>query len=109
MLSAPATVSRSSSKTSAYTSKVMAALACPSDPNRGVLTQIVEESTPPGLHQIVDRIDAIVHEVAYTGWTSSGSGDKSVRRELRAVLKNYGLPIKGDLFDRTYQYVRENY
>lgn len=83
------------------------------DPKRGVLTQIVEESTPPGLHQIVpeivDRIDAIVHEVAYTGWTSSDSGDKSVRRELRAVLKNYGLPIKGDLFDRTYQYVRENY
>jgi len=83
------------------------------DPKRGVLTQIVEENTPPGLHQIVpeivDRIDAIVHEVAYTGWTSSDSGDKSVRRELRAVLKNYGLPIKGDLFDRTYQYVRENY
>lgn len=83
------------------------------DPKRGVLTQIVEENTPQGLHQIVpeivDRIDAIVHEVAYTGWTSSDSGDKSVRRELRAVLKNYGLPIKGDLFDRIYQYVRENY
>lgn len=83
------------------------------DPKRGVLTQIVEENTPPGLHQIVpeivDRIDGIVHEVAYTGWTTSDSGDKSVRRELRAVLKNYGLPIKGDLFDRIYQYVRENY
>lgn len=84
-----------------------------SNPKRGVLTQIVEENTPQGLHQIVpeivDRIDAIVHEVAYTGWTASDSGDKSVRRELRAVLKNYGLPIKGDLFDRIYQYVRENY
>lgn len=83
------------------------------DPKRGVLTQIVEENTPAGLHQIVpeivDRVDAIVHEVAYTGWTTSDSGDKSVRRELRAVLKNYGLPIKGDLFDRIYQYVRENY
>jgi type I restriction enzyme R subunit len=83
------------------------------DPKRGVLTQIVEENTPTGLHQIVpeivDRIDAIVDEVAYTGWTTSDSGDKSVRRELRAVLKNYALPIRGDLFDRIYQYVRENY
>ncbi|MDP9904806.1 type I restriction endonuclease subunit R [Arthrobacter bambusae] len=83
------------------------------DPQRGVLTQIVEENTPPGLHtivpDIVDRIDAIVEEVAYTGWTSSDSGDKAVRRELRSALKNYGLPVKGDLFDRTYEYVRENY
>lgn len=83
------------------------------DPKRGVLTQIVEENTPRGLHkivpEIVDRIDEIVGEVAYSGWTSSDSGDKSVRRELRAVLKKYGLPIKGDLFERIYQYVRENY
>ena len=83
------------------------------DPKRGVLTQLVEENTPQGLHkivpEIVDRIDKIVEGVAYTGWTSSDSGDKSVRRELRTVLKNYGLPVKGDLFDRTYQYVRENY
>jgi len=83
------------------------------DPKRGVLTQIVEENTPQGLHkivpEIVDRIDKIVAEVAYTGWTSSDSGDKSVRRELRAVLKNFGLEIKGNLFDRIYQYVKENY
>lgn len=84
-----------------------------SDPKRGALTQIVEENTPPGLHKIVpdivDRIDTIVAEVAYTGWTSSDSGDKHVRRKLRAALKEYGLPIKGVLFDRTYEYVRENY
>lgn len=83
------------------------------DPRRGVLTQIVEENTPPGLHQIVpdivDRIDAIVLEVAYTGWTTSDAGDRAVRRELRAVLKNYGLPLKGVSFDGIYQYVRENY
>lgn len=89
------------------------ALARLADPKRGVLTQIVEENTPPGLHkivpEIVDRIDTIVVEVAYSGWTSSDFGDKAVRRELRAVLKNYGLPIKGALFDRIHQYVRENY
>ncbi|GAA5002118.1 HsdR family type I site-specific deoxyribonuclease [Kitasatospora paranensis] len=83
------------------------------DPKRGALTQIVEQNTPPGLHKIVpdivDRIDSIVAEVAYTGWIESDAGDKRVRRELRAALKEYGLPIKGDLFDKTYDYVRENY
>lgn len=48
-------------------------------------------------------------EVAYAGWSASDAGDKRVRRELRSVLKEYGLPIKGELFDRTYEYVRENY
>lgn len=84
-----------------------------SDPRRGALTQIVEENTPPGLHKIVPdialRIDSIVVQVAYTGWTSSDAGDKQVRRELRSALKDYSLPIKGELFDRTYAYVRENY
>ena len=84
-----------------------------SDPKRGALTQIVEENTPSGLHKIVpdivDRIDAIVAEVAYTGWTESDAGDKHVRRELRSALKEFGLPVKGELFDKTYEYVRENY
>jgi len=83
------------------------------DPKTGALTQIVMENTPIGLHKIVpdivSRIDAIVVESAYTGWTTSDSGDKKVRRELRSALKNFGLPIAGDLFDQTYAYVRENY
>ncbi|MFF2352952.1 type I restriction endonuclease subunit R [Kitasatospora sp. NPDC058115] len=83
------------------------------DPKRGALTQIVTENTPPGLHRIVpdiaSRIDTIVVEVAYAGWSASDAGDKRVRRELRSALKEYGLPIKGELFDRTYEYVRENY
>lgn len=83
------------------------------DPKRGALTQIVEENTPPGLHKIVPdivfRIDSIVLEVAYTGWTESDAGDKKVRKELRAALKNFGLPVTGELFNKTYEYVRENY
>ncbi|SDN05093.1 type I restriction endonuclease subunit R [Allokutzneria albata] len=83
------------------------------DPKRGALTQIVEENTPPGLHKIVpdivSRIDSIVLEVAYTGWTDSDAGDKKVRKELRATLKSFGLPVTGELFTKTYEYVRENY
>ncbi len=83
------------------------------DPKTGALTQIVTENTPTGLHKIVPdivfRIDTIVVETAYTGWKTSDSGDKKVRRELRSALKDFGLPITGDLFDQTYAYVRENY
>jgi type I restriction enzyme R subunit len=83
------------------------------DPNKGALTQIVEQNTPPGLHKIVPdivwAIDSIVVQVAYTGWTESDAGDKKVRKELRATLKHYGLPVTGDLFDNTYEYVREHY
>lgn len=97
----------------AATNRDDAELARLADPKRGVLTEIVEQNTPAGLHKIVpdivDRIDSIVLQVAYTGWTESDAGDKQVRRELRGVLKDYGLPIKGPLFDHTYSYVRENY
>jgi type I restriction enzyme R subunit len=83
------------------------------DPKRGALTQIVEENTPPGLHKIVpdivSRIDSIVVKVAYTGWTESDAGDKKVRKELRSALRNFGLPVTGELFNKTYEYVRENY
>ncbi|MEV2279216.1 HsdR family type I site-specific deoxyribonuclease [Nocardiopsis sp. NPDC049922] len=83
------------------------------DPKHGALTQIVEENTPPGLHNIipdiVEQIDSIVAQVAYTGWTKSDAGDKRVRRELRSLLKKHKLPVKGELFDKTYKYVRENY
>jgi type I restriction enzyme R subunit len=83
------------------------------DPKTGALTQIVEENTPPGLHKIIPdivfRVDSIVVEVAYTGWTDSDAGDKRVRRELRTALKEFGLPVLGQLFEQTYAYVRENY
>lgn len=83
------------------------------DPKRGALTQIVEENTPPGLHNIVPdivrQIDGIVLQVAYAGWHESDTGDKKVRSTLRETLKAYGLPVKGELFDKTYAYVKENY
>lgn len=83
------------------------------DPNIGALTQIVEQNKPADLSilipDIVHGIDAIVLEVAFTGWAETSSGDREVKKQLRAVLKDYGLPFKGDLFDRAYEYVRENY
>lgn len=83
------------------------------DPNIGALTQIVNEYKPDGTPVVVDDvvrdIDTIVKQVSYSGWAENQSGDRTVRKELRAVLKKYGLPLTGDLFDHAYAYVRENY
>ncbi len=83
------------------------------DPHIAPLTQIVNEYKPTGTPVIVDDvvrdIDTIVKQVRFTGWNETQEGDRTVRRELRMVLKKYALPITGPLFDNAYAYVRENY
>lgn len=41
--------------------------------------------------------------------TQTQAGRRSVRKEVRVILKKYGLPTTGELFDRSYAYIRENY
>lgn len=36
-------------------------------------------------------------------------GDRTVRKELKLVLRKFSLPTTGELFDRAYAYIRENY
>lgn len=83
------------------------------DPDRGALTQILEEYAPAGtpviVENVVEQIDAIVRPVKGTSWQTSQPGDREVRRQLRLVLKNNGLPPQGDLFDRAYAYIAEHY
>lgn len=83
------------------------------DPNIGALTQIFEEyrpaDTPVIVEEIVANIDEVVRQVRFTGWNETQSGDRQVRRELRKILKDKGLPETGELFDRAYAYIRENY
>lgn len=83
------------------------------DPHIGALTQIVEEykpaNTPVVVSDLVRDIDAIVREVSYTGWNETQAGDRTVRKEIRVILKKYALPLTGPLFDNTYAYIRENY
>jgi type I restriction enzyme R subunit len=75
--------------------------------------QILEEYAPPGVPvivaKVVEDIDALVRPIRNTGWQESQPGDREVRRQLRLVLKNSGLPPSGDLFDRAYRYVKEHY
>jgi type I restriction enzyme R subunit len=83
------------------------------DPRKGALTQIFEEFRPTGvpvvIENVVEQVDSLVAPVRGTGWQTSHPGDRRVRQELHLVLKNNGLPISGDLFDRAYAYISENY
>lgn len=89
------------------------ALSLLPDPKVGALTQILEEYRPPNtpviIEEVVADIDAIVKQVRFAGWAETQNGDRTVRREIRLVLNRYGLPTTGELFDRTYAYIRENY
>jgi len=75
--------------------------------------KVARENLPPGVPMIianvVEQIDAIVKPIRGTRWQESQPGDREVRRQLRLVLKNNGLPPSGDLFDRAYAYIREHY
>jgi type I restriction enzyme R subunit len=83
------------------------------DPRVGALTQIFEEYRPEGVSIVIDtvvkQVDDLVEPVRGTGWQTSHPGDRTVRQELRLILRNNGLPPAGDLFDRAYAYIRENY
>lgn len=89
------------------------ALALLPDPKLGALTQILREYAPPDVpvivEQVVTDIDAIVKQVRFTGWQTSQPGDRQVRVELRKTLAKHVLPTTGELFDRAYAYIRENY
>ena len=83
------------------------------DPDKGALTQILEEYAPPGVplivSKVVEDIDMLVRPIRGTHWQESQPGDREVRRQLRLILKNSGLPPSGDLYDRAYAYIREHY
>jgi len=83
------------------------------DPRKGALTQIFEEFKPQGvpfvIESVVEQVDSLVQPVRGTGWQTSHPGDRTVRQELRLILRNSGLPPSGELFDRAYAYIRENY
>lgn len=83
------------------------------DPRKGALTQIFQEFKPEGvplvIENVVEQVDSLVQPVRGTGWQTSHPGDRTVRQELRLILQNNGLPHSGELFDRAYAYIRENY
>jgi type I restriction enzyme R subunit len=87
-------------------------LALLPDPRVGALTQIFQEYKPAGasiiIADVVHAVDRIVTEVGFDGWVNTET-EKDVRLALRKTLKQFNLPVKGELFDRAYEYIAENY
>jgi type I restriction enzyme R subunit len=83
------------------------------DPNVGALTQIFREYAPSDvpviIEAVVNDIDTIVRQVRFTGWSKTQNGDRTVRKQVRLILNKYKLPPVGELFDRAYSYISENY
>ena len=83
------------------------------DPDKGALTQILNEYAPPNvpvvIENVVEQIDGLVRPIRGSGWQTSQPGDREVRRQLRLVLRNNGLPPQGAVFDRAYAYIAEHY
>ena len=61
------------------------------------------------IETVVEKIDSLVRPVRGTGWQTSQPGDREVRRQLRLILKDSGLPPQGEVFDRAYAYISEHY
>jgi type I restriction enzyme, R subunit len=83
------------------------------DPRIGALTQIFEEyapdDTPVIVGNVVRDIDTLVKEFAFDGWADSYQAAREVKIELRKLLAKYRLPPSGDLFEKAYAYIAENY
>jgi hypothetical protein len=77
------------------------------------LTQIIQALSPPddrvSVEDVVTDIDTVVRQARFTGWSQTESGDRTIRFEIREVLKRYGLPTTGPLFDRVHACIRANY
>ena len=83
------------------------------DPRVGALTQIFEEFRPPDapviIADVVHAVDRIVIEVAFDGWVRTTEGEEGRAGRTAPCLRKFSLPIKGELFDRAYEYIAENY
>jgi len=59
---------------------------------RGRLAEYAPSDVPVIIENVVTDIDTIVRQVRFTGWSQTQNGDRTVRREIRLVLKKYALP-----------------
>ncbi len=83
------------------------------DPRIGALTQVFEEYAPKGTPVIVGNvvrdIDTLVKNFAFDGWADSLQASRELKVELRDLLDKFGLPPGGELFEKAYAYIAENY
>ena len=85
----------------------------PIDDTKEALTKLFLESkvdaTPRIIEQIVNDIDKQVKITRFDTWQWTNAGEREIKQALRKVLLKYKLHREEDLFDKSYQYIREHY
>jgi len=67
------------------------------------------ETTPAIVEKIVNDIDEVVKYTRFDGWKWTSTGEREIQKALRKTLLKYKLHKEQELFDRTYEYIREHY
>ena len=71
--------------------------------------EIKTDQTPAIVERIVNDIDEIVRLVRFDNWQNTIPGEKLVMKELRRILW-VKYPIKDEeLFNKSYEYIKEYY
>jgi type I restriction enzyme R subunit len=83
------------------------------DRGKAALTELFNEvktaETPIMVERVVADIDEIVRLVRFPGWQGTQAGEREVKKALRKALFKYKLHADEDLFEKSYQYIRQYY
>ncbi len=71
--------------------------------------ELKTETTPAIVERIVNDIDEIVKVVRFDGWQNTIPGEREVQKSLRKTLLKYQLHKDEELFNKSYEYIKEYY
>ena len=81
--------------------------------DKQALTKIFEDSkvekTPEIVKQIVADIDDIVNKIRFEGWQFTIAGERQIKQEITRVLLKQKLHKEKELFEKAYDYIKQNY
>jgi len=71
--------------------------------------ELKTDKTPAIVERIVNDIDEIVRLVRFDGWQNTIPGEREVQKSLRKTLLKYQLHKDDELFNKSYEYIKEYY
>lgn len=71
--------------------------------------ELKTDKTPAIVERIVSDIDEIVRLVRFDGWQNTIPGEREVQKSLRKTLLKYQLHKDEELFNKSYEYIKEYY
>jgi type I restriction enzyme R subunit len=71
--------------------------------------ELKTDKTPAIVERIVSDIDEIVRLVRFDGWQDTIPGVREVQKSLRKTLLKYQLHKDEELFNKSYEYIKEYY